>query len=254
MMSILYAEFCLAELIERDNFKRIFTAFAVFTAQQATGATAFAYFGPQYFKLLVGGGSKDLLLTAIFGAIKVIACGIFVLFLSDRIGRRKLLIAGAVFMAACQIACAAVVKDKPAPKSGDPKVTPSGTATIALIYLFVIAYNLSWGPLPWPYVSEIFPTRIREPGIAVGVASQWLFNFVFSLTTPYMITNMGWATFLLWGLFDAVIAAVTFFFLRETQGLSLEEIAHNDFGEARDFKVDDDRGDVEHVDRVTASK
>lgn len=74
-------------------------------------------------------------------------------------------------MAACQITCAAVVKNKPVP--GEGKVTSSGIATVALIYMFVIAYNLSWGPLPWPYVSEIFPARIREPGIAVGVGSQW---------------------------------------------------------------------------------
>ncbi|OCK78881.1 MFS sugar transporter-like protein [Lepidopterella palustris CBS 459.81] len=235
--------FRIKELLEPDNFKRIFTSFAVFTAQQATGATAFAYFGPQYFKLLVGGGDKDLLLTAIFGAIKVIACGFFVLFLSERVGRRKVLIFGAVFMAICQITTAAVVKNKPPPGNGS--VNSSGIATVALIYLFVIAYNLSWGPLPWPYVSEIFPTRIREAGIAVGVSSQWLFNFVFSITTPYMIENMGWGTFLLWGLFDAVIAIGTFLFLRETKGLSLEEIAHNDFGKANDFNdVERERIDV----------
>ena len=78
----------------------------------------------------------------------------------------------------------------------------------------------------------------------MGVSSQWLFNFVFSLTTPYMITNMGWGTFLLWGLFDAAIAAGTFLFLRETRGLSLEEIAHNDFGQILDHKATD----LEHAD------
>ncbi|OAA58923.1 MFS sugar transporter [Niveomyces insectorum RCEF 264] len=140
------------ELLEKDNFRRVFAAFAVFTAQQATGATAFAYFGPQYFKLLVGGGSKDLLLTAIFGAIKVVACGVFVVFVSERIGRRGVLIGGAACMAACQITTAAVVKAKPPPDEGN--VTSSGIATVALIYLFVIIYNFSWGPLPWPYVSE----------------------------------------------------------------------------------------------------
>ncbi|KAE8451479.1 hypothetical protein EG329_003552 [Mollisiaceae sp. DMI_Dod_QoI] len=235
------------ELLERPNLTRLTTAAAVFIAQQATGATAFAYFGPQYFKLLVGGGSKDLLLTAIFGAIKVVACSFFVLFLSDRIGRRQVLILGAAFMAACQITCAAVVKNKPAP--GEGKVTSSGIATVALIYLFVIAYNLSWGPLPWPYVSEIFPTRIRSIGIAVGVGSQWLFNFVFSLTTPYMISNLGWGTFLLWGLFDAVIAVGTWVFLRETRGLSLEEITHNVFERVIDAKGLG-MGEAEEVERV----
>ncbi|KAL1870152.1 hypothetical protein Daus18300_005216 [Diaporthe australafricana] len=219
--------FRLKELLQGDNFKRVFTAFAIFAAQQATGATAFAYFGPQYFKLLVGAGNKGLLLTAIFGAIKVVACGIFVLFFSERVGRRNVLIAGAAFMAVCQITTAAVVKAIPPPEEGN--VTSSGIATVALIYLFVIAYNFSWGPMPWPYVSEIFPARIREPGVAVGVGSQWLFNFVFSLTTPYMVTNMGWGTFLLWGVFDIVIAVIAFFFLKETKGLSLETIARQNF-------------------------
>ncbi|KAK1074364.1 hypothetical protein LTR33_009788, partial [Friedmanniomyces endolithicus] len=175
--------------------------------------------------LMVGNkGNSDLLLTAIFGAIKVAACSLFVLFVADTVGRRKILTCGALFMAACQISTAAVLRSHPAPASA--QVTPSGIATIALIYLFVIAYNFSWGPLPWPYVSELFPTRIREPGIAVGVASQWLFNFVFSLTTPYMITNMGWGTFLLWGIFDICIAAFAWFVLTETQGKSLEEITN----------------------------
>ena len=59
-----------------------------------------------------------------------------------------------------------------------------------------------------------------------------------------MLNNRG--TFLLWGLFDAVIAILTFFFLRETKGLSLEEIAHNDFEQVVDHKL---HGDVEHVEQ-----
>lgn len=213
-------------MLHKTNAKRTMTAILVFTSQQATGATAFAYFGPQYFQLLVGkSGNTDLLLTAIFGAVKVVACGLFVVFVAERVSRKGILTAGALFMAACQITTAAVVRAYPPPE--DPHITTSGVATIALIYLFVTAYNFSWGPLPWPYVSEIFPTRTREPGVALGVASQWLFNFVFSLTTPYMIQHLGWGTFLLWGLFDAVIALYSWFGLLETKNMSLEEIAHS---------------------------
>lgn len=216
-------------MLHKPNASRTLTAVLVFTAQQATGATAFAYFGPQYFQLLVGKhGNTSLLLTAIFGAVKVAACGLFVIFVAERVSRKGILTAGAVFMAACQITVAAIVKTYPAPD--DPHLTPSGITTIALIYLFVIAYNFSWGPLPWPYVSEIFSTRTREPGMAVGVASQWLWNFVFSLTTPYMIKHLGWGTFLLWGLFDVVIGLYSWFGLAETKNKSLEEIAHT--GEA----------------------
>jgi len=84
-------------------------------------------------------------------------------------------------MAACQITTAAVVKTHPAEHND---ISSASIATIALIYLFVIAYNFSWGPLPWPYVSEGFPVRVREPGIGIGVAAQWLWNFVFSIATP----------------------------------------------------------------------
>ncbi|KAI0515036.1 putative MFS quinate transporter [Xylaria bambusicola] len=217
------------ELLQGENFKRVLAAFAVFTAQQATGATAFAYFGPQYFKLIVGSGDRSLLVTAIFGAVKVVACGIFVLFFAERLSRRQVLIGGAVFMSACQIVTAAVVKSFPAPEEQQATVSPPAIATIALIYLFVVAYNFSWGPMPWPYVSEIFSPRIREPGVAIGVASQWLWNFVFSLTTPYMIASLGWGTFLVWGIFDLFIAGFTFFLLKETRGLSLERIAQSRF-------------------------
>ncbi|KAI9653847.1 MAG: hypothetical protein M1821_006878 [Bathelium mastoideum] len=221
------------ELLQRQNLYPLMMAFAIFTAQQATGATAFAYYSTQYFKKLVGGsGTQALLLSGIFGAVKVVACAAFVFLLADRFGRRIQLTFGAAFMAACQITTAVVVKCRPpppaAPPGGHTNVTHSGIATVALIYLFVIAYNLSWGPLPWPYVSEIFSARIREPGVATGVAAQWLWNFVFTLTTPYMISNLGWGTFLLWGLFDTAIALFSWTVLKETKGKSLEEIAQVD--------------------------
>lgn len=106
-------------------------------------------------------------------------------------------------------------------------VTSSGIGVVAMIYLFVIIYNMSWGALPWPYIAEIFPSRLREPGMGVGVASQWLWSFVFTLATPYMINNMGkggWATFLFWGLCNVVIAIGAYFFVKETNKKSLEEI------------------------------
>ncbi|KAJ5160122.1 uncharacterized protein N7482_007126 [Penicillium canariense] len=209
------------ELLEWPNLHRLLIGGGLFLAQQSTGSTALAYFGPQFFSLLVGPGDKNLLLTGIFGAIKVVACLIFVLFMSDRFGRRPLLASGAACMAVCMLATAAVVKQYP---PHDGVVTSAGIATVALIYLDIIAYNFSWGPLPWPCTSEIFPTRIREPGVAFGVGSQWLFNFIWSFSTPYIMAGIGWATFLLFGLLDILIVAFTLLCLKETAGKTLEEI------------------------------
>lgn len=161
------------ELLEGDNFKRVCTGFCIMMAQQATGATAFAYFGPQFFRMLVGGGQRDLLLTGIFGAVKVVACGSFVLFLANRFGRRQILIGGAAVMAACQLTTAAVVRARPPPEDGT--VTPSGVMTVALIYLFVMVYNSSWGPMPWPYISELvvaFSSLEFGVGLTIVVGSS----------------------------------------------------------------------------------
>lgn len=127
-------------------------------------------------------------------------------------------------MAACHLIVAAIVATHPPPTSTDPQVTSSGIAAIAFIYLFVMIYNMSWGALPWPYVAEIFPMRIRDPGIAIGVSSQWLFSFVYTIATPSMIASMRYGTFLLWGLFNVAICAFAYFFMKETRGFSLEQI------------------------------
>jgi hypothetical protein len=55
-------------------------------------------------------------------------------------------------MAVCQIATAVVVRARPAPDDG--AVTSFGIVTVALIYIFVVIYNISWSPMPWPYMSE----------------------------------------------------------------------------------------------------
>lgn len=209
------------ELLEGPNLHRLLVGGGLFLAQQSTGSTALAYFGPQFFSLIVGPGDKNLLLTGIFGAVKVTACLIFVLFMSDQFGRRPVLAGGAAFMGVCMLVTAAVVKNYP-PQDG--VVSSAGIATVALIYLDIIAYNFSWGPLPWPCASEIFPTRIREPGVAFGVGSQWLFNFIWSFSTPYIMAGIGWATFLLFGLLDILILIFTYFCLKETAGKTLEEI------------------------------
>jgi hypothetical protein len=74
------------------------------------------------------------------------------------------------------------------------------------------------------YMGEIFPNRIREAGLAIGTSTQWLFNCVFSLATPYAVRNLGWKTFLMFGIFNYALVVFVFFFIKETKGKSLEEM------------------------------
>jgi MFS family permease len=91
------------ELLEPANKKRLAIAFGIFLGQQSTGMTALAYFAPQFFKLLVGGGNQNLLITGLFGAEKFIMVATFILFFSERWGRKPTLWISALLMAMCFI-------------------------------------------------------------------------------------------------------------------------------------------------------
>lgn len=73
-------------------------------------------------------------------------------------------------------------------------------------------------------MSEIFPTRVREGGIAVGAATQWLFGFTLSQVTPAAVNNLRWKAFLMFCCFNWALVLYTWFFIKETKGLSLEEM------------------------------
>ncbi|KAF7589184.1 hypothetical protein BBP40_004672 [Aspergillus hancockii] len=229
------AGFHLSELLARPNAHRILLGIGMFLAQQSTGATAMAYFGPQFFALLVGdNNSLTLLLTGFFGALKVASCLAFIVWVADRFGRRPLLICGALAMSTCMVFTSFVAPSSATTTSTTTTTTTTTTTntnipvnsilTIVLIYLNITAYNLSWGPLPWPVTSELFNTRLREPGVAVAVAAQWLANFIWSASTPYILLGLGKATFLLFGVLDLCIAGFVWGCLPETAGKSLEEI------------------------------
>jgi len=261
------------ELRQRVTIFRLLLSFTVMMAQVCTGANALAYFSPQFFTLVVGEGTESLLISGIFGAIKIISCGLFVLFLSERLGRRLAFCGGAIFMSLCLLCVAVIVKVKPPPGGG--VVDGAGIAVVALIYLAIIAYNMSWGPLGWLvtvslflsrlniirkltshanriYVAEVLSPRTRDLGVAIALGTQWIFNIIWSVATPYMITNIGWATFLFFAVIDAFSAVFAWFFVKETMGKSLEEMElefHSEAGAQLDERHEMKDG-REHAERA----
>ncbi|ERT02417.1 MFS quinate transporter [Sporothrix schenckii 1099-18] len=203
------------------NRYRVALIVAIQIGVQLTGNTSLAYYAPQVFTA-IGAGSNNLFFTGFFGVAKVVACGIFVLFMIERFGRRLSLLGGAFVMGACMLIVALLVKTHPPSASG--ALQPTSAAAVAFIYVEAMAYNMSWGPVPWLYMAEIMPSRIREGAVAIGTATQWLFNFAFSQITPHAVKNLGWRTFLMFFIFNWALVAFAFFFIQETKGRSLEEM------------------------------
>jgi MFS family permease len=104
-----------------------------------------------------------LFATGIYGTVKVITTGIFLVVGIDKLGRRKSLLFGALWMMSMMFIIGAVLDTHP--PTNVNTVSSASIAMVAMIYLYVIGYSASWGPIPWVYVSEIFPTRLRAYGV-----------------------------------------------------------------------------------------
>jgi sugar porter (SP) family MFS transporter len=209
------------ELLLPANRYRLFIAVTIQLSAQLSGNTSLAYYATQIFSA-VGAGSSAKLVTGFFGVVKVVGVSIFQLFVIDRIGRRVPFMAGAFAMGSFMLIIACVLATHPTKSDGDSSgATPAGIAMIIMVYAEAFSFNMSWGALPWLYVGEIFSSRLREVGVTVGAASQWLFNFMMSQITPHAIENIGWRMFLMFAILNYAIVVYSFVFLKEVRFLDL---------------------------------
>jgi len=213
------------ETLIPGNRNRFAIAFTIFLCQQFSGTNSIGYYAPQIFQTVgISKTNSSLFATGVYGTVKVCATGLFLLVGIDKIGRRNSLLGGAAWMAVCMFIIGGVLHNKPPNLAKPNVVAPASIAMVVMIYLFVIGYSASWGPIPWVYVSEIFPTRLRSYGVGFAAATQWLFNFAVTYLTPSAINHIGWRIFLMFGIFSAANFFFVFFFIKETKGRTLEDM------------------------------
>ncbi|KAF8880291.1 general substrate transporter [Infundibulicybe gibba] len=217
----------------KGNFIRFVIAFVIFLLQQWAGQNSVNYYAPQIFASIGFTGTRNsLLASGIYGyyagVIKLVATTIFIFFGVETLGRRMSLFISAMGMGTLFFIIGAILKTHPPPATGPnvapPVLSPASKAMAAMLYIYVCFYSMGWGPLPWVYVSDIFPTRTRHYGIALASASQWLWNFVVSKVTPQMKTNLGYKLFLMFATVNIGAMAVFSLLIPETKGRTLEEM------------------------------
>lgn len=213
------------EIFEVRNFIRILWALGVGLFGMWCGHNAILYYGPAVFAQ-IGYTSQTaaLLASGVFTCIKF---GMTILFMAGVVqffSRKTLMTAGSFFMGVFLFALGGVLAMHPPRTDAESGVeSPAAQGMMALIYLFVVAYSVSWGPLMWIYIGEIFPTRIRDYGMAIGAANIWLWNFVVSKITPLAVVGIGWKTWMIFGTLN-IVGAIFAYLLPETKDLSLEEM------------------------------
>ena len=189
--------------------------------QQLTGINTVIYYAPRIFKA-AGLGSSS---AAIWASVSVSVVNVGATFIAirfvDRVGRKPLLMVGITGMVAALGGLALLF----ATKTHGDGFSLHDALTIGALWVYVIFFAFSLGPIVWIMIAEVFPQNVRGPGNGIATMAGWAGNLVVSLTFLSLIDALGeTGTFALYGAVG--LASLVFILLRvpETKGRTLEEI------------------------------
>jgi SP family sugar:H+ symporter-like MFS transporter len=192
--------------------------------QQLVGINVVFYYGAVLWQAVGFSESDSLMINVIVGAVSIIAC-VITISLIDKIGRRPFLLIGSVGMTVTLITLAWVFANAGIADNGNLVLGDNGTLALVAANAYVFFFNLSWGPVMWVMLGEMFPNQIRGSGLAVAGFAQWSANFAITMTFPIMLTTIGLAS--AYG-FYALCALLSVFFVikmvKETKGKTLESM------------------------------
>ncbi|RCK55607.1 High-affinity glucose transporter [Candida viswanathii] len=223
-----------ATLFRKKYLLRTFTAIFAQIWQQLTGMNVMMYYIVYIFQMAGYSGNANLVASSIQYVINT-GVTIPALFFVDRIGRRPVLITGAILMMAFQFGLAGILGQYsvPWPDSGNDSVNiripesqkNASKGAIACCYLFVASFASTWGPTIWIYCSEIWgDNRIAQRGNSLATAANWILNFAIGMYTPAGFKSISWRTYIIYGVMCLTMAIHVLVGFPETKGKRLEEI------------------------------
>lgn len=180
--------------------------------QQFVGINVALYYAPRIFESMGAAKDASMLQTIVMGIINVIFTVVAILTV-DKWGRKPLLITGSIGMAIGMFGVAGMAFSN-----------IIGMGTLIFIIVYTASFMLSWGPICWVLISEIFPNKIRGQAVAVAVAAQWAANYFISSTYPMMMEFSGGLTYGFYGLMSVLSAIFVWKFIPETKGKTLENM------------------------------
>jgi SP family xylose:H+ symportor-like MFS transporter len=187
--------------------------------QQFVGINAVLYYAPLMFKNLGASTDSALWQTVIVGLANVIFTVVAILTV-DRLGRKPLLIIGGVVMGVAMITLGFQFK-----------ANAEGTGPLLAAILYIAGFALSWGPVTWVLLAEMFPNSIKNRAMALAVAAQWIANLFVSWSFKILIGNSTLNAlfnhgfpYWVYGVMSFLAAAFVYFYVPETKQRTLEEI------------------------------
>ena len=195
------------------------------TFQQLVGINVVFYYGAVLWQAVGFSENDALLINVLSGALSIGACMITVA-LIDRIGRKPLLGVGSLGMTVALALLVVAFASASLDAGGKLALSPAmGVLALVAANVYVIFFNLSWGPVMWVMLGEMYPNQIRGSGLAVAGAAQWTSNFAITVTFPILLAGIGLAG--AYGIYTAAAAISIFFvqrYVHETRGKELEQM------------------------------
>lgn len=192
--------------------------------QQLVGINVVFYYGAVLWQS-VGFTESDALLINILSGGLSIAAVLITLTTIDKIGRKPFLILGSIGMF-ITLALVAFAFSTGGLEDGSLKLTDNmGLLALIAANAYVFFFNMSWGPVMWVMLGEMFPNQIRGSGLAVAGFAQWMANFAITMTFPIFLASIGLAAaYSIYAFFAFVSIFFVLWFVHETKGKELEEM------------------------------
>ncbi|WP_308909197.1 sugar porter family MFS transporter [Pseudokordiimonas caeni] len=193
--------------------------------QQLVGINIVFYYGAVLWQAVGFSENDALLINIMSGSLSIGACFV-AMALIDRIGRKPLLLIGSAGMAITLALMAISFSTGTLDEAGKLHLSDNfGLIALVSANAYAALFNLSWGPVMWTMLGEMFPNQIRGSGLAVSGFAQWIANFAIVVSFPWLLTVVGLP--ITYG-FYAACAFISFFLvrtlIRETKGQELEEM------------------------------
>jgi len=192
--------------------------------QQLVGINVVFYYGAVLWQAVGFTESDALLINVLSGGLSIAAV-LITLATIDKIGRKPFLVWGSVGMA-ISLALVAFAFSKGVVVDGTLQL-PGQMGLIALIAAnaYVVCFNMSWGPVMWVMLGEMFPNQIRGSGLAIAGLAQWLTNFAITFTFPIFLAGIGLAAaYSIYAAFALISVFFVLWFVKETKGKELEDM------------------------------
>ncbi|KAI7539529.1 putative Myo-inositol transporter 1 [Hortaea werneckii] len=223
-----HSEYKWRQLFQRDRVqtgRRVLLAYGMQFMNQMGGINLIVYFVPTALEDNVG--LKPNLALVIGGCVQTMFFfgSIVPTFTLDQMGRRRPMMWGSLGLALSMMMVSVLLSFQQGGYS-DSVSTKTASASIAFFFTYMFIFGASANCIPWVYVPEILPLNARAKGTAIGISSNWLWNFVVVMITPTIINNLKWKAYLIFMCTNLAFIPLVYFCYPETSNLTLEEVDH----------------------------